>query len=588
MRPLPLDIPPGIVKVQSENAAGGRFVDCDKIRFVDGKAEKWLGWNKLIDEAIRGKARGCVSWSNSFGNRNAAFGTNLKLYALLGNDTIEDITPIRATATLGENPFETTEGSTEVIVSHTAHGVDEDAFVTFSGATEVGGITLEGEYQLNRIDTDSYVINHSVPATSSATGGGDSVQAEYQINPGPDSTVGGTGWGAGRWGEGTWGTEREGSISIEFRYWSLQAYGHELLANPSRDSLFLWEQATDERAELVTNAPSSVRAMFVTSERFIFLLGTLTPMTVQWPDQDDPTDYVPSSSNTANIRRLQDGSKLMNGVTLTDGVSLIWSDTATYLFQYTGGDLIYDSRLAGEACGLISPQGFAKSSGVAYWMSPQGFHMYAGGVQIIPNSEHVRAWMIADMDPNQVAKTWAMYDQKNHQVRWGYCSKGADEPDRYVDVSLHDFSWTVGTLDRTTGTVFRPSDGSSLMVDHDGYIHSHDEGHDADGEAMNAWIKYSLFALSEGDQLVDIMELIPDFERQTGPVDFEIYTRDRPKSRENFDEQTITIEEDDILGELRISGRHFGMIVRSNVRGGDFRQGIHRLGIGGAGKAGGR
>ena len=44
MPPLPLEIPPGIVKTDSPNAAKGRFTDCDKVRFVKGKPEKWSGW----------------------------------------------------------------------------------------------------------------------------------------------------------------------------------------------------------------------------------------------------------------------------------------------------------------------------------------------------------------------------------------------------------------------------------------------------------------------------------------------------------------------------------------------------------------
>lgn len=578
MKLVPLDIPPGIVKVESEDAAKGRFVDCNRIRFVKGRAETWLGWDRLFEEPMRGKARGATAWANSFGNINAAFGTNLKLYAVLSNDTLADITPIRSTTTLGTDPFETTEDSTEVIVTHTAHGCDDGAFVTFSGAQEVGGITISGEYQIRRIDTDTYAITHSVPATSSATGGGSSVQAEYQINPGPESAVVGTGWGAGVWGAGTWGTEREGGVPLEFRFWSLNPYGHELLANPSLGSLYLWEEATDPRAEKVLNAPNNVRAMFVTAERFIFLLGTSTPMTVQWPDQDDPTDYIPSEGNTANIRTLQNGSKLMNGVALTDGVALVWSDTALYLFQYTGNELVYDSRLAGTGCGLIGPMAFCEQSGIAYWMSPHGLHMYAGGVQIIPNSEDLRAWVHREMDPDQVSKTWCMYDQKNHQVRWFWCSRGSTEPDKYIDVSLHDYSWTHGELDRTTGTVFRPSEGSSLLVDHDGYIYNHDVGETANGEHLGAYLRYGLFSLSEGELNVDIMGIIPNFQRRSGAVEFDIYTRERPDSTENVDEQTVTIEEGEVIGECRVSGRHFGMTVR-----GLFRLGVVRLELQAAG-----
>jgi hypothetical protein len=55
--------------------------------------------------------------------------------------------------------------------------------VTFSGATAVGGLTLNNEYQISLIDEDSYNITAETTASSSATGGG-TVTAAYQINTG--------------------------------------------------------------------------------------------------------------------------------------------------------------------------------------------------------------------------------------------------------------------------------------------------------------------------------------------------------------------------------------------------------------------
>jgi hypothetical protein len=61
---------------------------------------------------------------------------------------------------------------------------------------------LNQEYQVTRIvDADSYEIELAAAANASDTGnGGASVVGTYQINVGLDTTVGGTGWGAGTWG----------------------------------------------------------------------------------------------------------------------------------------------------------------------------------------------------------------------------------------------------------------------------------------------------------------------------------------------------------------------------------------------------
>lgn len=581
MPPLPLEIPPGILKVDSPNAGKGRYTDCDKVRFMANRPEKWLGWQRFIPDTLTGIARGAVAWANSYGNTNVAFGTHLKLQVVSGDDTLRDITPIRSTSTINANPFAVTSGSTVVTVTDTAHGADINDYVTFSGAAAVGGITIDGEYQIVEvIDNNSYKIVHPIAASGTASGGGSSVTAAYQINTGSIGGVVGLGWGASTWGSGSWGTPRADGISVDIRSWSLCEYGNELLASPSLGGLYLWEEATDARAEVVTNAPASIRAVFVTGERFIMLLGTTTPMTVQWPDQDDITDYTPSASNTANVRTLQSGSKLMAGTALADGISLVWSDTSAYHFQYTGSEFVYDSRLVGTNCGLIAPLGFTKVSGVAFWISARQFFMYASGVTPIPNQEDVRDYVFDNMDPSQITKTWCEYDMRFQQLRWHYCSIGSTEPDRYVDVSIGDWKWTIGTLNRTTGTLYRPGDASSLLVDETGNIFSHNVGVDADGEALESYITFGLYALTNGQNNVDVFGVVPDCQRQVGNLTYEIYTKERPNSDSNLDEQTVTMSPTDEIGDCRVCGRHFGMTVRSNVLGGDYRLGIVSLEIG--------
>ncbi len=579
--PLPLDIPPGFMRTDSPNAAKGRYTGGDKVRFVKNRPEKWAGWEQFIPDQLTGIARGSVAWVNQYGNTNVAFGTHLKLQVITGDDSLSDITPIRASSTINTDPFSVSSGLTTVTVTDTAHGADANDYVTFSGATAVGGITIDGEYQIvTVVDNNTYTIEHSSPASGTATGGGASVVAEYQINTGSTGGVVGLGWGAGTWGTGTWSTPRADGIEVEIRVWSVHEYGNDLLASPFLGGLYLWEEATDARAEVVSNAPTSIRAMFVTGERFIMALGTTTPMTVQWPDQDDLTDWTPSAANTANTRTLQSGSKLMAGTALSDGISIVWTDTSVYHFQYTGSEFVYDSRLVGSNCGLIAPLGFSKVSGSAFWISSQQFFMYVSGVAPIPNQDDIVDYVFNDMDPSQITKTWCEYDMKNQQIRWHYCSLNSSEPNKYVDVSIGDWIWTTGTLDRTTGCLYRPGDASSLLVDADGVIYSHNVGLDADGDALESYIEFGLYAMTNGAANIDVMGLIPDCQRQVGNLTYEVYTKERPNSDANFDEQTATMGPSDVIADLRISGRHFGMTVRSNVVGGDYRLGIPMLEIG--------
>ena len=135
--PFPVDIPPGIVKTTTHLAARGRWVDGDKVRFVNARAEKWGGWEKHSSEQLDGLARGALGWTASSKVDLIAMGTWRKLYSI--DDMVNDITPLRDEGTLGADPFETENGSPVVTVTHAGHGLANEAIAIFSGADPVGG-----------------------------------------------------------------------------------------------------------------------------------------------------------------------------------------------------------------------------------------------------------------------------------------------------------------------------------------------------------------------------------------------------------------------------------------------------------------
>ena len=108
-------------------------------------------------------------------------------------------------------PLPATNGSAVITVTDASHGAVENDFVTFSGAASLGGnitaAVLNTEHQITEIvNGNSYKITASATANGSDTGnGGSSTVGAYQINVGLDTTVGGTGWGAGTWGRDGWG-----------------------------------------------------------------------------------------------------------------------------------------------------------------------------------------------------------------------------------------------------------------------------------------------------------------------------------------------------------------------------------------------
>ena len=192
-----LQFRPGVNREGTTLANEGGWFECDKIRFRSGYPQKLGGWEPLSSNQYQGIARGLINWITNVGYNLLGVGTNLKYYVELGG-AYNDITPIRRTATLTD-PFTTTSGSAVVTVTDVGFGGSTGDFVTFSGASTVAGLDLNGEYQITYVTTDTYTITASSPANASTTGGG-TVTAAYQISIGQATYSALTGWGTGLWG----------------------------------------------------------------------------------------------------------------------------------------------------------------------------------------------------------------------------------------------------------------------------------------------------------------------------------------------------------------------------------------------------
>lgn len=200
-----LSFRPGINQDITSYSNEGGWRDCDKVRFRLGFPEKMGGWEKYTRSQYLGTARSLHNWIALDTSNYLGVGTNLKYYIEEGG-SFNDVTPIRSTTSAGDVTFQATNGSQTIIVTDASHGAFENDFVTYSGATSLGGLVtdviLNKEYQIQTIiDADNYTIIVSVTANASDTGnGGSSTVGEYQLNTGSDTSTGGIGWGAGLYG----------------------------------------------------------------------------------------------------------------------------------------------------------------------------------------------------------------------------------------------------------------------------------------------------------------------------------------------------------------------------------------------------
>lgn len=525
---------PGVNRETTRYAAEEGWYDCDKVRFRGGLPEKIGGWQITSLNTFLGVCRSLFGWVTLSNQKLLGVGTNLKFYIEKGG-TYYDITPERTPSGVAlTNPFTTVDGSTTVTVTDAAGGYGNGDFVTFSGASAVGGLTLNGEFQITYLTGNTYTIESSTAASSAATGGG-SVTAIYQINVGPEVEVPLVGWGAGGWNQGTWGNGVESTDSL--RLWSQSNFGEDLIFGPRGEPVYYWDASsglTARAVELSTIAGASdaptVQNFILVSDisRFVFCFGTNTlgtatqdPMLVRWSDQENPLNWTPSATNQAGDIKLSNGSQIITALQSRQEV-LVWTDSAMYAMQYVGGTVVWGTQLLGTNLSIASPRAVAYSDGISYWMGRDSFYTYDGRVKTL-NCD-LKRYIFNDFNFEQIEQVFAATNEGFGEIWWFYCSANSTTVDKYVIYNHEQGIWYFGTMARSawidSGLREYPMAATytNKLVNHEQGVDSNENGADV---AIDAYITSAEFDIEDGDRFSFIRRIVPD-------VTFDGSTADSP------------------------------------------------------------
>lgn len=242
-----IQLKPGVNRENTRYTTEGGYYESDNVRFRQGTPEKLGGWQRISANTFLGVCRSLWNWVTLSGRNLMGVGTNLKFY-LANGGAYYDITPTQTVHTL-TNPFATVNGSATVTVTDATGGYINNGYVTFTGSTAVGGLTILGEFQLTYSVGSAYTISAASAATATASGGG-TVYAVYQVNPGPSYAVPLSGWGSGAWGSGSWGNS---ATSVEsLRVWNQFNFGEDLLYGPRGGPLYYWDATIGYQAATIT------------------------------------------------------------------------------------------------------------------------------------------------------------------------------------------------------------------------------------------------------------------------------------------------------------------------------------------------
>jgi len=596
----------GVNRENTRYTNEGGWFESDKVRFRQGTPEKIGGWERISSSTFLGICRSLWAWVTLGSIRFIAVGTNLKFYLEEGG-SYNDITPLRATESLTD-PFETTSGSPIVEVTDAAGGYIDGDFVTFSGASAVGGLTINGEYQISFTSGTTYTIDAGSAASSSATGGG-SVTAAYQINVGPAFSIPLTGWGAGAWGAGTWGV---GTTSAEpLRLWSQSNFGEDLIFGPRGGAIYYWDatNGATTRGVLLSSlggasgVPTVQNYILISDiSRFVFCFGsndigtaTQDPMLIRWSDQEDATNWTPAATNQAGSLRLSRGTEIVTAAQSRQEV-LVWTNSAMYSLQYVGAPAVWTAQLVGENTSIASQNAVAYANGVAYWMGIDKFYKYDGRTQALPCD--LRKFVFNDFNDLQYNQVFAGTNEAFHEIWWFYCSASSSTVDRYVVYNYVQNIWYYGTMARTawldSGLRNYPlaATYSNNLVNHEFGVDDNETGTPA---AINAYISSAEFDLDDGHKFAFIWRVLPDitFDGSTAgspqatmtllPLKSSGSGYNNPASEGGTNSSTVTrtavLPVEQYTGQIytRVRGRQLAMKIESDALGVHWQLGAPRI-----------
>lgn len=433
--------------------------------------------------------------------------------------------------------------SSSLLVNDTSHGAEAGAFVTFSGATSLGGnvtaAVLNLEYEIVSVpNSDTYFIVLSVFPNASDTGnGGSSVVGVYEINPGPDAAIYGNGWGSGSWSRSTWGSGSDIAIpNANLRLWAQDNFGEDLLACIRDGSIYYWDrsastgvQSPERMVELSSlggsaSAPTIAKQVLVSDQdRHViafgcdgeFSIGTQDPLLIRFSDQESLTEWRTTTTTTAGELRIGSGSEIITAVETRQQI-LIFTDASLHAMQYLGPPFTFGLQELAYNVTIQGPNSAIAVNDLVYWMGSSNFYVFTGRVEKLPCS--VRDYVFSDLNENQRAKVFAGVNTAFSEVFWFYPSSNSQENNRYVVYNYAENVWYYGEMGRT-GWIDRGVDPKPIAAA-DNYLYEHEVGIDADGVAMDSYIESSPIDVADGNSFMFVSRMLPDLSFGNSTADF--------------------------------------------------------------------
>ena len=374
---------------------------------------------------------------------------------------------------------------------------------------------------------------------------------------------GGAGYGTGLYGEGNY-SEPSSQDSFPLT-WSFSNYGENLIANARGQSIWIWENDLNTAARPLSGAPAQVQFATVTPERQVVAYGcniiadgVFDPRAIRWSDIENPEDWSITPQNNAGEHIINDGGNLISAINMEQGI-FVWSSSGLHFQQFIGDpNQTFSFQRLGENCGAAGPNSAAVIGQVAYWLSSDlRFWFCALGGQPQRLVSPITRNFSDNLAPVQQEKVAAATITEFNEIWFHYPDqRDGIENSRYVAYNVVDGTWFAGRLSRTA---FYEGGAAPFVigVDPDGFFYWHERGTSANGGPLVSEVESGDIRLPAAGNVSQIRGYWPDFDDQSGPVNFTVFTRFYPQDPETEHGPFVCQP-----GENKIDFQASGQIVR--------------------------
>jgi hypothetical protein len=523
--------------------------------------------------------------------------------------------------------------SATILVTDAGHGAFAGDFVTFSGAVSLGGnITapvLNQEYQIDSIVSgNAYTVSartvSTIPSITTTTGltptyvysaagdtgtGSTATVGTYQINTGLNTSILGTGWGAGTWSRSTWGSSASVTVTgARLRLWGGDNYGENLIFNVRDGGIYYWDKdVTYPRAVALSSLPGATYAPTIAKQTMVsdtdrhviafgcddeFTPGVQDPLLIRFSSQEDLTDWQSLPTNTAGSLRIGTGSEIVCAIE-TKQQMLVFTDVSVHAMQYLGPPFTFGVTVISDNTSIAGPNAAISVDDAVFWMGQGTFFVYDGVVSLLPCT--VLDYVFSNINDAQTDKIVCGANQNFGEIWWFYPSLNSQENDRYVVYNYQQKLWYFGALARTAWT--HKNVGIyplATSLDHAAYLHEvgFDDGSTSPASAITAYIESSGQDIGDGDQFSFITRIIPDMTFRDSPSSPSAvltikmanfpganFSTNQTNNRTVIRTATYPVEQYTEQLYVRARGRSFVFRVESSETGVGWRFGLPRLDI---------